>query len=165
MTWGQIKAVITACFVAIGLAPSHAEAACNPLSFCSCTVTAADVSFGNYNPLSSSNTDSTGSVRVRCTLLVAFGGSYTIALSTGSSGTYTQRTMRNGASNLGYNLFTTAARSVIWGNGTGGSSSVTRSFFALLFVDQTTTVYARIPPGQNVPGGVYSDTITATVTY
>lgn len=161
----RTSAIMAAFAVAPWLMPAPAQAACNPLSFCSCTVTATGVSFGNYNPLSSSDTDSTGSVRVRCTLLAALAGSYTIDLSTGSSGSYTQRTLRKGASNLGYNLYTNATRSQIWGDGTGGSLDVARSFFALLIVDQTTTIYARIRPAQNVSGGVYSDTITVTVTY
>ena len=165
MTWARAMAAIVAFFGAMILVPSPAQAACNPLSFCSCTVTATGVSFGNYNPLSSSNINSTGTVRVRCTLVAAFSGSYMIDLSTGSSNTYTQRTVRHGASSLGYNLYTNSARSQIWGNGAGGSSNITRSFAAILAIDRTETVYARIPPSQNVPGGVYSDTITVTVTY
>lgn len=165
MRRGCIKACCAAALVAAGLIPKPAEAACSPLSLCSCTATATGVSFGNYNALSPSGTNSTGTVRVRCTLLVALGGSYTISLSTGSSGNYARRVLRNGASSLGYNLFTDANRTIIWGDDTGGSSSMTRSFSALLLIDQTTTVYARIPSGQNVPSGVYSDSIIVTITY
>lgn len=158
-------ATVVAFLAAVVLGSSPARAACNPLSFCSCTVTATGVSFGNYNPLSTTNVNSTGSIRVRCTLIAALSGSYTISLSAGASNSYTQRSLRNGSSSLGYNLYTNSARNQIWGNGTGGSSSVTQSFAALLSIDQTTTIYARIPPSQNVPGGVYGDTITVTVTY
>lgn len=147
------------------VAATPAKAACAPLSFCSCTVTATGVNFGNYNVVNSANTDSTGSVRVRCTLLVAVAGSFTIDLSTGSSGSYAQRNLRNGSSVLTYNLYTDAARSQILGNGSSGSSRITRNFSALIGVDQTVTVYGRIRAGQNVPAGSYSDTIIVTVTY
>lgn len=146
-------------------ASSPAKAACAPLSLCSCTVTATGVSFGNYNVVNAAPTDSTGTVRVRCTLLVALAGSFTVDLSTGSSGTYAQRTLHNGPSSLDYNLYTDVARTQIWGNGSGGSFRVTRNFTALLSVDQTVTVYGRIRSGQNVPAGSYSDTIIVTVTY
>ena len=102
---------------------------------------------------------------MRCTLLVALAGSFTVDLSTGSSGTYAQRTLRNGPSVLEYNLYTDVARTQILGDGSGGSSRITRSFTALLSVDQTITVYGRIRSGQNVPAGSYSDTIIVTVTY
>ena len=150
---------------ALVFAPSPAKAACAPLSFCSCTVTATGVSFGNYNVVNASPTDSTGSIRVQFTLLVALAGSFTVDLSTGSSGTYAQRALGNGASVLDYNLYTDVARTQIWGNGSGGSLRITRNFTALLGVDQTVTVYGRIRSGQNVPAGSYSDTIIVTVTY
>ncbi|MDF0544405.1 spore coat U domain-containing protein [Sphingobium sp. H39-3-25] len=145
--------------------PGMADAACSPLSLCSCTVSATSVAFGNVNPVSPSNVDATGDIRVTCTLLLALAGSYTIDLSSGSSASYNPRTMKNGASTLQYNLYTNAARSQVWGNGTGGSVAVTNNFSALLAVDQTTPVYGRIPAGQNVPAGTYSDTIVVTVTF
>src|SRR2546430_16372287 len=82
------------------LVPSAANAACAPLSLCSCTVTATGVSFGTYTVVNASPTDSTGTIQVHCTLLVALAGSFTVDLSTGLSGTYAQRTLRNGASVL-----------------------------------------------------------------
>ncbi|UIJ46869.1 spore coat U domain-containing protein [Sphingomonas cannabina] len=165
MTAHRFGVLLGALLASYLLWPSEARAACNPLSLCSCTVTATGVSFGTYNPVSSSANDATGSVRVRCTLLVALAGSFTVDLSTGSSNSYAGRTLRNGTTNLGYNLYTTAARNQIWGNGTGGTVNVVRSFTALLAVDQTITVYGRIPARQNVRAGAYSDTIVVTVTY
>lgn len=161
----RLRTILALMFGAYLLAPAPAEAACNPLSFCSCTVTATGVSFGTYDPLSPSSDDASGSVRVRCTLLLALNGSFTVDLSTGSSGSYAGRTMRNGATVLPYNLYTNAARTQIWGNGTGSSARVTRTFAGLLVVDRTIPVYGRILPRQNVRSGPYSDTIVVTVTY
>jgi len=147
------------------LAPQPAHAACNPLSACSCTVTATGVSFGSYDPLSQVDNGSTGTIRVFCTLIAALAGSFTIDLSTGASGSYSQRTLKKSASALTYNLFSDSAYSRIWGNGTGGSTQVSQSFSSLFIVDRTLTVYGRIPAGQNVPAGAYADTIIVTVTY
>ncbi|AYJ85427.1 SCPU domain-containing protein (plasmid) [Sphingomonas paeninsulae] len=152
-------------FAWVAIAPTPAQANCAALSLCSCTVSTTGISFGSYDPVSSANTDSTGSVRVVCTLLVALAGSYRIDLSTGSSGSYAQRTLTNGPSILNYNLYTDVAYGQIVGNGSGGSSSITSNFLALLFLDQSTTIYGRIPGSQNVSAGSYSDTITVTVTY
>lgn len=147
------------------MAPTRANAACAPLSLCSCSVTATGVSFGNYIAVNTASTDSTGSVRVRCTLFIALGGSFTVDLSPGSSGNYAQRTLRNGPSILTYNLYTDAARTQILGDGSGSSSRITHNFTGLLGIDQTVTVYGRIRAGQNVPAGIYTDTIIVTVTY
>jgi spore coat protein U-like protein len=147
------------------VAPQPAHAACNPLSACSCTVTATGVSFGSYDPLSKVDNSSAGTIRVVCTLIVSLAGSFTIDLSTGASGSYSQRTLKKGASTLAYNLFSDSARSQVWGNGTGGSTRVSQTFSSLLIVDRTLTVYGRIPAGQNVPAGAYADTIIVTVTY
>jgi spore coat protein U-like protein len=165
MTARNLLFLVAALLCSLLIAPTPAKAACAPLSLCSCTVTATGISFGNYVPVDAANNDSAGSVRVRCTLLVALGGSYTVDFSTGSSGSYAQRTLRNGPSVLTYNLYTNAARSQILGDGSGGSSQITQNFSALLAIDQTISVYGRISGGQNVPPGSYSDIIIVTVTY
>jgi spore coat protein U-like protein len=160
-----LRSLLAMLLVACLYRPAPAEAACNPLSFCSCTVTATGVAFGTYDTLAPTANDAAGSVRVRCTLLIALSGSFTIDLSPGASGSYAGRTMRNGAQVLPYNLYTNAARTQVWGNGTVGSARVTRSFAGLLVVDRTVPIYGRIPSRQNVRAGAYSDTIVVTVTY
>ncbi len=147
------------------LAPTPVFAACNVISLCSCTASASGVAFGTYDPFSATPTNSSGSVTVDCTLSIALSGSFDIALSTGSSGTYNARTMTNGGANLSYNLYTSAAQTQVWGDGTGSSATVNQTFSALLTVSKTVQVYGEIPAGQNVPAGVYADTIMVTVTY
>lgn len=161
----QLRSVLRLAVAVWLLGPAPAQAACNPLSLCSCTVSATGVAFGTYNTLATSPDDAAGSVRVLCTMLVALNGSFTIDLSTGASNSYTNRTLRNGANSLVYNLYTTAARTQVWGNGTGSSVRVTQSFAGLLLVDRTVPVYGRIPARQNARAGAYSDTIIVTVTY
>jgi spore coat protein U-like protein len=131
-----------------------------------CTVTATTVSFGIYLPLSSVPDDSTGTISVDCRQ--GLGKiSYTIALSTGSSGTFAARTLRLGSDTLNYNFFTDAARTLVWGNGLNGSTIVSDSYVAPGSGAnlRSYTVFGRVPARQNVRAGQYADSITVTVDY
>lgn len=142
-------------------------AACLGLG-CNCTIAANSFNFGTYDPLSSINTDSTGAVSVTCSALVvnAF-VNYDVQLATGASGSYATRTMVNGANHLGYNLYTDVSRSLIWGNGSGGTSIVNDGYLIALLapVTRNYTVYGRIPAEQVIPPGMYTDSIVATVVF
>lgn len=122
-------------------------------------LTAGNINFGTYNPLASSNTDSTGNIQITCTNNT----SYSIALSSGGSGSYSSRQLSDGGSNtLNYNLYTSSAHSAVWGDGTANSSTVNQTGSGS---QDTVTVYGRITSGQNVANASYSDTINVTVTY
>ena len=109
-----------------------------------CTATTVGVNFGNYDPQAAGPDDSTGTVSVRCFFFDSAVDS--IALSTGGSGTFLPRRMNGGAFNLSYNLYTTAGRTIVWGNGSGGTQTVTPAgTFGFPFVNYAATVYGRIP--------------------
>jgi spore coat protein U-like protein len=130
-----------------------------------CTVSAVGVSFGNYNPVATTALTSTGQVTVNCSTAFVFGTTaITIDLSTGASNTYTARTMLSGTNTLTYNLYQNAADTVIWGNGTGGSSAYDGNITGAQPTLQV-TVYGQIPALQNPVPGSYTDTITVTVNY
>lgn len=86
-----------------------------------------------------------------------------ITLSPGNSGSFAQRQLQRlgGPDGLAYNLFTTPSFSTVWGDGSGGSQAQTN------LVSRTTpwnaTIYGRIPAGQNISVGSYSDVITVTI--
>lgn len=127
----------------------------------SCTITANDLSFGNYDPLAATALDQTSTINVTC----SNGADYDIQLSGGISTDVNARTMDDDATGgftLNYSLFTDSGRTNNWGvtngtdtyQGTGTGSA------------QTITVYGRIPAGQTTPPiGAYTDTITATIEY
>lgn len=145
-----------------GLAPQSAHA------LAECTVSASPTAFGGYSPFSAAPLDTAGNVAVSCSLLgvVSLLVSYTISLSAGSSGVHASRTMFSGGSVLGYNLYTNSARTTVWGNGTGGTSTVSDGYvLGLLTTTRNYPVYGRIPAGQNVSAGLYADTITVQVDY
>jgi len=137
-----------------------------------CTVSSTGVAFGTYDPLAATNTDSTGNLSLVCTYVSGSGQrvNYTLALSTGNSGTFTQRWMRAGAGTLSYNLFDTAARARIWGDGSAGTVVVSDGFAVGPGQGNNRRevaypIYGRIPALQAVGTGNYTDTIVVTLTF
>jgi spore coat protein U-like protein len=131
-----------------------------------CSVAATAVNFGTYNPLSGTPDDAAGTVTFSCDLLVGLFMSWTVSLSTGNSGSYSPRLLNKGVSTLSYNLYTSAARSSVWGDGTGVTSVVSDQ--RTLVIGSNTynyPVYGRIPIGQDAAAGSYTDTIVVTVNY
>ena len=126
-----------------------------------CTVSTVPVAFGTYNPTSTSPTDGVGTIHISCDKAPAV---KPITISTGGSGTFANRVMKNGSWNLNYNLYTSVARTQIWGNGTGGTASVSYGG-AGTGPTYTITVYGRIPASQNVGAGSYSDSLLVTITF
>lgn len=132
----------------------------------SCTVSAQPTAFGNYNPITGTALDTTGQVTVTCTAVASIAVSYTIKLSAGGSGTATARRMSGSSATLPYNLYTDSTRSTVWGDGTGGTGTVSDSYaLGLLQVTRNYSVYGRMPGGAIVPAGSYADTLTVTVSY
>lgn len=128
-----------------------------------CTITAIAVGFPNYDPIAThaaTPDDSTsGSVTITCTK----GATTTIGLSLGANFTGTQARMLNGAANyLNYGLFQDAAHTTVWGN---AAPNLFTPPAAPSKAARTYTVNAQIPAAQDVPAGVYSDTVVATVNF
>ncbi|MGH8378783.1 MAG: Csu type fimbrial protein [Gammaproteobacteria bacterium] len=125
-----------------------------------CTVTSTSVNFGNYNPLAAAPRNRTGRITVTCN----GNGTLTVALSTGQSGSYDPRYMISGttADHLDYNLYTSPARTIIFGDGTGGTQTVSKKFNNR---SVRINVYGQIPAMENIAPGSYTDSIVATVTF
>jgi spore coat protein U-like protein len=94
---------------------------------------------------------------------------YSIALDTGGSGSYATRQLSSLSDVLQYNVYTDPARSIVWGDGSGATATINDgvSFSNLLGGVRTANhpAYGRIPANQAVDEGIYSDTLTVTVTY
>jgi len=121
-----------------------------------CTITITPMTFGAYT---GAVTVGTATTTLTCTNTTP----YTVALSAGigAGATVTNRSMTGGGGALNYTLFRDPARTLNWG-ATAGTDTVAGTGSGS---GQAVTVYGQIPAGQGVAAGVYSDTITATVTY
>lgn len=119
-----------------------------------CGVSPATLSFGSYSIFSLTPLDSTVTLNVTCTpntkVTVSIGPSAT-------SGGIAQRQMSSPATPtlLNYNVYTNKKRSIIWGDGADSVTQQSNKKFVL---------YGRIPAGQSVQAGSYSDTLIITVT-
>lgn len=119
----------------------------------------SDVNFGDYNVFARSpNRDGVGSLRIKCQ---GGGKSAVVMLSSGQSQSFSPRAMRSGANLLNYNLYTSIARTVVWGDGTAGTSTLAAGKNASTVLD----VFGCIPEGQDPAVGNYADNIVVTVDF
>jgi spore coat protein U-like protein len=119
-----------------------------------CTVTAASLDFGTY---ASALTNKSGSIAIQCLTPMAVN----VALGAGQAGNGNGiRTMKNGSSEIKYQLFKDPGFSQQWlTDATVASPSN---------ANHTVPVYGQISPTMN-PGtlanGVYTDDVTITLTF
>ncbi len=146
--------------IALGLVVTAILATALPVE-AACTISTTPVSFGSYDVFATTPVDSTGSVTYRCQ---PQDKNITVSLNKGGSPTFDPRRMLKGSEALNYNLFLDPARVQIWGDGTAGTQ-VHSDKNPPNNQDVTVTVFGRIPAGQDVSAGTYTDTITATVTF
>lgn len=133
-----------------------------------CGASATSHAFGSYYPLSGNAVNTSSTITVSCSGLIGLQVSAEVQLSTGAGGSFATRRMASGVNTLQYNLYRDSGRTTLWGDGTGGSTSL--SYLLLLPLlgndSRTDTIYGRIPGGQTgVAPGNYTDTITVTIEY
>lgn len=153
--------LLTAATLALALAAGPARAGSDTADLTvtanvvgSCTIAAATLDFGDYDPAAGAiaSTD----ILVTCTN----GTTYSIAL----EGTNADRSMSGGAGeSLNYDLFSDAARTVAWDFSTPVSATATNPAAGPSVYP--VPVYGLIPAGQPVSTGVYGDVLTMTVNF
>ena len=127
-----------------------------------CLVSATNLAFGAYTGVAALT--GTSGVTVRCTN----GTGYQVKLSPGG-GSFATRLLSDGTNTLQYNLYTSAANTTIWGDGTSSTGFNSGTGSGLSSAGNVTyTVYGTLPDNatnQTAPVGSYSDSITVTVEY
>jgi spore coat protein U-like protein len=121
----------------------------------SCSLNGGSLNFGQYVTGQTTDLDVTGAINyVNCS------GQLSIALDGGASGSISNRQMVSGSGRLSYQIYRNPTRTAIWG--TGGDS-----LGVILTIPQSGSVpvYGRIPRGQSVVDGVYTDTVTITLSF
>ncbi len=144
-------------------------------AFATCGISAQALNFGNYDHLHPFANLSQTTITVSCqeNVLIGLGDTviYAISLDGGSSGDTSNRALVQGGDNLYYNLYSEPTRTLVWGEDigsqVGGVLAVPLCLLGLgcAVVSAPHIAYGRIPAGQSVSAGSYSDTITVTVTY
>jgi spore coat protein U-like protein len=129
------------------------------LAHAGCTVSATSVAFGTYNVFNTGAVDSTGTVSFYCDKKEKH---LQIALGRGGETTF-DRKLRQSGEALSYNLYLDATRTTVWGDTTGGTTVYSTKPKNKEHV--TVTVYARLPAGQDVGVGNYSDSIVVTMLF
>jgi spore coat protein U-like protein len=123
-----------------------------------CTISVGNISFSTSGLLSAALT-ANGSITTRCTN----GNAYQIALNKGLNGTVAARKMlSSGGAMVGYQLYIDAARTLLWGDGTLGTSMAGGTGTGNVL---TTTIYGVVPVQATPAPGNYSDTVTATISF
>ncbi len=125
-----------------------------------CAVEADDLAFGTSTQLGA-NVDATTQVRTSCSTGLA----YSVALGTGGGGAFSARRMIHEsfpAETVGYQLYSDALRTQVWGDGGGGTVSVGGTGNGS---PQASTVHGRVPAQSTPRPGDYDDTVIVTVSY
>jgi spore coat protein U-like protein len=126
-----------------------------------CTVSVSGTNFGTYLSIDPAPLDTSGDIFINCTN----GNQYNIKLDAGING-YFPRLMTSPlvtvTTPLVYNLYRDSAHTEVWGDGMGGT--YTQSGFGTGNTD-IFRVYGRIPPGQKVEPGIYTDAIAVLVEF
>ena len=125
-------------------------------------VSATDLNFGIYVPSSASTANTT--VTVGCTIPIDLLTDFHVSLSAGSSLNPGARLMKKGSDQIDYNIYADGGYMTVWGDGTGGS--LDRTYNSLLSLGSVSfTGFGRLPQGQYVAPGAYTDHITVTVSF
>jgi spore coat protein U-like protein len=136
-----------------------------------CSFTVATVAIGSVDVTANAAVNTTATVSVTCSSLLALGGfNVCVNLGAGSGGATNaaNRFMLSGANTLTYGLFSDAARTIPWGSSlwsAGGANAVLVSFPGSLLGTQTetATVYGQVYSGQQtVNAGSYLSTFSST---
>lgn len=132
----------------LALPPAHALAAGT------CRVSlSGGLQLGGYDPFGRGHRDGLAQLRVDCPP----GVSVQVAIGKGNSATYAARELRGPDGVLRYNLFLDPGHRIVWGDGTEGTQVLQATG------STTAVIYARIPAGQDVASGAYSDDLVITV--
>lgn len=125
--------------------------------------TAPSLHFLGYDPNGVNNTlplDQTALLQISCTR----GATTTIGIDSGThagQASVGTRALANGNKYLGYDLYQDSGRSILWTNAGAGLYS----YVPPSSLSTNISIYGRIFSSQNVPTGIYTDTLLVTINY
>lgn len=163
-----LSCLLVACALSAGFATdARAESASGKIEVTAvvlpnCRLSIAPLLFGEYDPLGA-NESAALEAATEVRLLCSRDSRATLSLDGGLSASGPgNRQMTNAGEPLRYQIFRDSSRTLPWGE---GSDALTLSEFSGTFEPERITVYGRIPAGQQVLSGSYSDVVTAKVDF
>ena len=127
-----------------------------------CTLSGGALAFGAYNPGFIAHLDAMGMLTMDCKGKIQ--AQLGLSVGTGSGASYGTGRIMTGSTGglLRYNLYTDPSRTLVLGDGTGGSTRLNLTIQGTV----TQAFWGRIPAGQaSVPIGLYADVLVATISY
>ncbi|HWP01578.1 MAG TPA: spore coat U domain-containing protein [Methylococcus sp.] len=125
-----------------------------------CTINVTPVSFGGYDVFSPAAAVSLGTITYHCTAST----SIRIEIDRGMAASSGHRAMIGADDRLRYELYLDAAGTVAWGDGSGGTQ-VYQDPAPPPGANVTVPIYARLPAGQDVAHGRYTDRLVVRMNY
>lgn len=150
------------CLIALGPAPAHARGGLG------CRISTTALAFGQYVPSRNGASDFTATVEVTCTASGTTSVPIVGSISLTGRGGNARRELSDGQHRLRYQLFLDPARTILWGDGSGGTrtKSITGVAGGATPFRETVVVYGRILARQSDAAvGNYTDQIIAVLNY
>lgn len=124
-----------------------------------CSISAGDLEFGDYNPVSGDAVPGQSTIDITCTNASPYTIGLSAGLSDGATVTTRAMTIAAGTETLAYGLFIDPALGENWGTDLADRKADTG-----IGASQLHTVYGQVAANQSAAiAGVYSDTVTASV--
>lgn len=126
-----------------------------------CTIAAGQLfDYGNYDPSAALPLDVSNQVAIQCTQ----GTNYWLGLGNGANFAAPNRRMAGGTGEfLNYQFYTDAPGGTVWDNLNGPAANA--NTVAAGLSPYNITIFGRVPAGQVVSAGVYTDTVVMTVNF
>ena len=151
MTRALVRGLIVAAAIMVAFGDSSAFAQAP-----SCTISVTSVAFGTYNVFTTTADDSTGTITYRCNSRRT---NISIALSDGSSSTFSPRTLTKGRRSPQLQPVPECRAHATSGATEQAERRSTRRANPPNNSNVNLTIYGRIPALQDVSAGNYSDTV------
>lgn len=154
-------------FAAFGFAwlamapPAHALGCI--LFGCTCTVTASDIAFDDFNPLVAGEETAIGEIDIDCAGLLSIGGGVTVEIGPGQWGVTNARKMRSGAGDLiDYNIYQPGSQVSVWGAG-AQAVQINGGLLVLGSWSAQRDMVARLQANPVMKPGDYADAVVVRV--
>jgi spore coat protein U-like protein len=125
-----------------------------------CSLNTQSVFFGEYDYSVPLPVNATGLIWLQCDANTPVRVSLDAGLYSGGNPLARQMESGAGGAPLRYNIYTDSSYSQVWGDGSRGTGVYSTSVAA---PSTNVILYGRIPPFQNVPTGIYQDSLTITM--